>query len=78
MKLPRRTLRVLGCVALLLCLFFFGTAAVGWQREKRDVRSILALIQEREAEIRSAIAKDGEGVPLEAFKELLPRQSGQI
>jgi hypothetical protein len=63
---------MLGCVALLLCLFFFGTAAVGWQREKHDVRNIRALIQDREAEIRSTIAKIGEGVELEAFKELLP------
>lgn len=72
MKLSRRSLRVLGCAALLLCLFFFGTAAVGWQREKYDVRIIRTLIQEREAEIRSAIMKVGEGVPLEAFNELLP------
>jgi hypothetical protein len=63
---------VLGCVALLLCSFYFGTAAVGWQREKHDVNIIRDLIQEREAEIRSAIAEVGKGVPLEAFKKLLP------
>lgn len=72
MKLPRRPLRVLGRISLMLCAFFFGTAFVGWLREKHDVKAIRAHFREREVEIRSAIAKVGEGVSHQTFKELLP------
>jgi hypothetical protein len=56
----------------LLGTFFFATAAVGRWREKHDVETIRAHFREREAEIRSAIAKVGDGVPLESFKALFP------
>ncbi len=72
MKLPRRPICLLGFGVLLLSTFFFGAAAVGWQREKHDVRVIRAEFREREAKIRSAIDELGEGVSLETFNELLP------
>ena len=41
-------------------------------REKNDVKTIRAQLKASEMEIRSAIAKIGDGVPLEVFHELLP------
>lgn len=72
MKLPRRPSHILGCAVLLLGTLFFTTAAVGLWREKQDERTIRTHFRERETEIRSAIAKVGDGVPLEKFKALLP------
>ena len=72
MKRLRGKLRILGTGLLILGVAFFGTAAVGWQREQHDVKSIRAHFRQQEAEIRSAIEEIGDGVPLKSFNELLP------
>lgn len=72
MKIPRRPLRILGWMLLVVVTFFFATAAIGWWREKRDVQTIRLLFAERESQIRSAITEVGDGVPLNRFEELFP------
>jgi hypothetical protein len=57
---------------LILVTFFFATAAIGWWREKRDVQTIRSMLAQRELQIRSAITKVGNGVPINEFKELFP------
>ena len=72
MKLRSNKLRWILWLVSLPAAFFFGTAAVGWYREKHDVGVKREQYRQREAELRSKIEKVGDGVSLEAFKEMLP------
>jgi len=65
-------LRWLWWLVSVLAAFFFGTAAVGWYRERHDVDVMRVRYRRIEAELESKIEKVGDGVSLETFKEMLP------